>query len=383
MITSTHLSDRKIIAVTQYLTRTHGQGKINLELLTRLANWGETVDYYSTWADDSLTSIPRMIGHTVRVPRRLPTNWLRCETFRLKAQHRLRDIAKVDINNGAAVVKPSKVNIAMFVHSAWRHRLAENRKWNVQSLLETAFTAQQRKLEKRAFAQADHIAALSPHVKSELVDFCGLEESRIVVIPPGVDSKTFRPLGRDEVNLLRRECRLTAEGDPVLALFVGEIRSGRKNLDLVLDAVTRVPEIHLAVIGDSRGSRYPARSEQLKIGGRVHFLGKRSDVPELMRGADFFIFPSHYEPYGLVVTEAMSSGLPVITTRQTGASSAVSNGGDGCLIADGFAIDELISAIATIGDSETRQRMSIAARQRAVELTWDAMAARYQSLLGV
>ncbi len=64
-----------------------------------------------------------------------------------------------------------------------------------------------------------------------------------------------------------------------LALFVGDIRSRRKNLELVLHALTEVRGLHLAVVGDTARSPYPAMAAELGVMDRVHFLGYRRDVP--------------------------------------------------------------------------------------------------------
>src|SRR5207237_4568609 len=105
-----------------------------------------------------------------------------------------------------------------------------------------------------------------------------------------------------------------------LALFAGGIRNSLRNLESVLRALVSVAELHLAVAGDTRHSPYPALAAKLGVSDRVHFVGFRRDVPDLMRAADFFVYPSRYEACSLVLLEAMSSGLPIITAISAGGS---------------------------------------------------------------
>ena len=97
----------------------------------------------------------------------------------------------------------------------------------------------------------------------------------------------------------------------------------RKNLDTVLQALVGASGVHLAVVGAREGSPYPALAERLGVADRVHFLGFRRDMAQIMQAVDIFVFPSRYEPFGIVVLEAMASGVPVILAATVGAAEVV------------------------------------------------------------
>ena len=78
----------------------------------------------------------------------------------------------------------------------------------------------------------------------------------------------------------------------------------RKNHDLALQGLGSEPPLHLAVLGNLRGSSYPALAEQLRLCGRVRFLGFRQDVADIMRGVDLFTLPSRRDLCPLVLLEA-------------------------------------------------------------------------------
>ena len=371
-----------LTAVSQFMTRSHGQGKINLELLTRLLDRGRRVEAVASWLEEDVAKHPHMTWQRINVPHRVPTNWLRCETFRRRAQFLLRNKERIEINNGAAVVAPSIVNIAMFVHSAWLASPWHPRHTGtMRGRFQAAFNAHQSQLEKRAFGKARWVVALSDEVRREIIEHCGIQPEHVVTIPPGVDAEQFQPLGSGAPNALRTACGLADRDDRSLAIFVGEIRSSRKNLDLVLNALVNQPELVLAVVGSDVGSPYPAMTKRLGIADRVFFLGQRNDVATLMPGADFFVFPTHYEPFGIVITEAMACGLPVITTRQAGGACVIEHGQQGWLLEDGSDSEGLDAALTELTDPQRRSEWGASARTRAESLTWEKMADRYEELL--
>jgi glycosyltransferase involved in cell wall biosynthesis len=120
-------------------------------------------------------------------------------------------------------------------------------------------------------------------------------------------------------------------------------------------------------------------ARRLGIDKRVTFLGYRSDVANIMRACDFLVFPTRYEPFGLVVLEALSSGLPVIVTRAAGAVE-VMNPECGELLDDPDDVASLSRAMNRLADTELRNRMSKATRAAACGHGWQRMAEEYLAL---
>jgi glycosyltransferase involved in cell wall biosynthesis len=165
-----------------------------------------------------------------------------------------------------------------------------------------------------------------------------------------------------------------------LALFAGDIRLNRKNLDTVLHALVDVPDLHLAVAGQTEGSLYPDIAAQLGLSQRVHFLGLQRGISELLRSVDVFVFPSRYEPFGLVVLEAMAAGLPVITATTTGAAEVVTPD-SGIVLSDSEDTQALAQALLRLTrDPVLRYHMGHAARTVAQQHSWTAMANSYINL---
>ena len=223
--------------------------------------------------------------------------------------------------------------------------------------------------EKQTFASARKVGAVSDMVARELQSI-GVAPDKVVVLGNGVDVDEFKPGPSDRSSLG------LPEGVP-LALFVGDIQSSIKNLDSILSAMNHVPELHLAVAGRPERSPYPALAQTLGVAQRVHFLGFRSDIADLMRAADFFVLTSRRDSSPLVVLEALASGLPVVTARTVGNHNLVEEG-CGFVVSGPDSSEEIVDGLTRlVNDSELRAEMSAAARRRGLENTWSATADRY------
>lgn len=135
----------------------------------------------------------------------------------------------------------------------------------------------------------------------------GAARENTVVLSNGVDPERYRPAAdAAERELLRKQYGLPL--DRPLALFVGRLVP-KKGIDIALAA--RTSEFDLVVVG----SGDPAA---LDGAAGVHFLGSRAprQVAEIFRACDLFVLPTSGEIFPLVVREAMSTGLPVVTTDE-------------------------------------------------------------------
>jgi glycosyltransferase involved in cell wall biosynthesis len=119
----------------------------------------------------------------------------------------------------------------------------------------------------------------------------------------------------------------------------------------------------------------------LGISNRVHFLGLCSEIAALMRAVDAFIFPSRFEPFGLVLLEASACGLPVVTSRAAGACESLA--GEGMIVLDDADdVDGLAAALRMLSsDAALRRRMGSSARAAAERLSWKDAAAQHARLI--
>ncbi|PZV18484.1 MAG: glycosyl transferase [Leptolyngbya sp.] len=363
----------KLCIVTHKVAKGDGQGRVNYEVTQEALRRGHQVTVVATHIAESLQKqsgfnwVPISVG---KVPTELLKN-LRFASLSsqwLNAHGREFDLVKV---NGAITWASADVNAAHFVHSAWLDSPAHvwQQHKDAYGLYQWLYTALNARWEGRAFAQARQIIAVSAQVRDDLQKI-GVASDRIQVIYNGVDTNEFYPGHCD------RKALALPEVVP-LAIFAGDIRSSRKNLDSVLKALVKVSGLHLAVVGNVTGSPYPALARELAVDGRVHFLGYRQDIPDLMRTSDFLVFPSRYETFGLVVLEAMASGIPVITSAATPAAELLDPEA-GIVISNPDDIPTLVKEMLYLTHHPIqRKQMGIHARVIAENHSWSQMAQHY------
>jgi glycosyltransferase involved in cell wall biosynthesis len=206
-------------------------------------------------------------------------------------------------------------------------------------------------------AWVDRYLAVSRHVADQLRNRFGVRPGKITLVPNAVALDQFPPdagSARPADPAARPTVLTVARLDP------------QKGLHHLVSAAALVPEARLMVVGDGpeRGA-LEARIAQLGLGDRVHLLGFRSDIPELLAGCDLFVLPSLFEGLPLSILEAMAAAKPVVATAIGGNDEAVVNGTTGVLVppADPRALADAIRAL--LSDPERRRRFGEAGRRRA------------------
>jgi teichuronic acid biosynthesis glycosyltransferase TuaC len=214
-----------------------------------------------------------------------------------------------------------------------------------------------RKASLRTYARARKLICISQKVKDLLIEKMGPAIDAHVVYN-GTDVNLFAP---------HRETDLPATEVPTL-LMVGNLLAG-KGQELVIAAVARLqkshPGLQCDIIGEGADrNRFAALAENLGIGDRIHFLGRRtrSEVAGAMRNCTLFVLPSRYEGLGCVYLEAMACAKPVIACVGQGIAEIIRHGANGWLIpVDG--LEELTQGLRTLlSDAQLRARIGESAR---------------------
>jgi glycosyltransferase involved in cell wall biosynthesis len=224
-----------------------------------------------------------------------------------------------------------------------------------------------------AVRRADRFLAISESTGRDLQKYLGVPQDRIDITPLAV-SDAYRPLSSPELEAVRRRYNLP----PAYILFVGRLEP-RKNVPRLLDAYTMLLQdgidVPPLVLAGAKGWHMRALDERLRqLTGRVNLLGYvlESDLPAVYAGARLFVYPSVYEGFGIPVLEALSCGVPTITSN---VSSMPEVAGDAAELIDPYDTNALRGAMARlIRDDQRCAELRRSALRRASTFSWDRTA---------
>lgn len=366
----------RIAVVTHNIVRGDGQGRANLEIVRYARQQGA---HLTLIADRVEEEILQEGIEWIKVQPRIRSNWLmHGMEFQFKANalvNKLRSQFDIIHGYGGCLTAPHTLNTSQYVHTAWLKNAMHPSRTNsgFYAFYQRTYSRYNSRMERKAYHNARFVVPASNTVRRELHEEIGIPYERMRVILNGAEPSEFHPGTEDRAAL----------GLPVgvpLALFAGDIRTGRKNLDSVLKALVDVPNLHLAIVGKKAESPFPALAEQLGVAQRAHFLDFRRDISAIMRACDFFVFPSRYEACALVLVEALSSGLPILTAETTGGAEVVTPE-TGIRLKDTEDVAALAAAMRELSADPARLKaMSAAAHAASAQYTWEKIASAYYAL---
>lgn len=196
------------------------------------------------------------------------------------------------------------------------------------------------------------------------------------VVHDGIDVDRFRVLSDDTD--LHDLCNI-----PPGRKIIGNVAAlvGHKDLKTFLQTAAVLekdsPDLHFVLIGEGRERDELKRmTESLGLRSKVHFLGFRKDVPELLPQFDVFLFTSETEGLGTAIIDAFACRVPVVATRAGGIPEIIENGVNGLLapVRDAETLARLVQK--TLTEPMLRERVVAAASERLKALTKEEMAAK-------
>lgn len=228
------------------------------------------------------------------------------------------------------------------------------------------------KIEAEAARNANLVVTVSHYSKNRIVKLYDVDETKIRVVPNGVDPEKFNPNGtgddaRSKFGLGKRQ----------IVLFVGRLIP-RKGLNYLIEAARTVvkekEDTVFVIVGNGPLRNHLAATvKRLNLHRSFLFLGDVDDklLAVLYSNADVFILPSIQEGQGIALLEAQASAKPVVAFNVSGVKEAVADGESGMLIERGRSVELGEAVLKLLSDAPLRERMGIAGRSFVLRnFTW-------------
>lgn len=220
----------------------------------------------------------------------------------------------------------------------------------------------------------DQVVTVSQYVADYLAS-AGVPPVQLTTVHTGIDLSRYvsDPAGGS----LRQELGLPAD-----ALLVGTVAILRRKkghaelLEAIPDILKACPQAHFVFAGNGpQEDNLKARIAALQLQDRVHLLGLRRDVVNVLQSLDVFVLPTHQEALGTAFIEAAAMGLPAVGTAVDGVPEIVRDGETGLLVPAQHSAPLAEAVTRLLTDTALRQQMGITAKARVgVQFSRQAMA---------
>ncbi len=253
----------------------------------------------------------------------------------------------------AAVLAGTPRRFAHIQNSHWRPAERKGRHYLIDRILSRT---------------CDRVIACSEMARRYQIEVERIHPDRVVMVPNCADARIFDPsvahpgirreFGfKDSEILIASVARLT------------EVKGHQFLLDAAVPIFEAFPACRILIVGDGPERPYLERQARaLALEDRIHFLGTRQDIPNILASIDLFVQPTLVrEGLPLAITEAMASGKPVVATDVGGVSEAVRHGETGILVPPGDAEALAEGILSLLGDPEQRHGLAAAGRRLCLE----------------
>lgn len=222
------------------------------------------------------------------------------------------------------------------------------------------------------------IVCVSQATLTTLAEWLPNTRPKLYVVQNGI---SFERFARAEG--YRKEALIGQEAPLVVCVGRLELQKGQAT---AIKALTRLQGVHLALVGDGplRGE-LEALARAVGVGHRVHFLGRRTDIPQILKTADVYVQPSLWEGFGIAAVEAMAAGLPIVASRVPGLADVIGEVGMFFPAGDEQSLANCLRQL--LSDAAMRRDQSNRAKERArafdIEATTDLHYKLYHDMLSL
>ncbi len=290
---------------------------------------------------------------------------------------------KFDVVAGFGVQAPEdSVVWVQSVHAAWWELSRRRRRgWLLARQLANPFHRVVLRMESELYRGRRYrrLIALTPQVQRDLETHYGVPSRDVDVVPNGYHPNEFNAGLADEYREVMRRV-LGVPLDAWVVLFVAN-EWERKGLFPLMEAVRALgsSQVWLVAVGRLPQGRVMEKARELGIERRVCCVGSSADVRRYFAMADVFALPTVYEAWGMVVIEALASGVPVLTSKTAGAASAVHEGWNGFLLDHPSDAEEVAQGLERLRRGLHGSPAQIATSVEAYE--WPRLFSRYEDIL--
>lgn len=333
-----------------------GIGRYTLELITNLKKIDTENSYY-------LLVNPEFSGDLVRYSNVIPI-FVKSTPFSLREQIEVPHVLKtyqIDIFHSPFYTRPLGLpcKTVMTIHDLIHLRMA--REYSLAKQLYFRYYV------RYMARHCDVVVTDSRHSANDIISLLGISANKVRMVYPGVTVKQI--VATQSLNSVRSKYRLR---DPYI-LYVGSNKP-HKNVQLLLDAFVQFRnqgyQHRLVVTGEERNFSISDRLRSLIQSDELVFIPNidEEDLPYVYSQASVFVFPSLYEGFGLPPLEAMSYGIPVLSSSASCLPEVL---GEAAAMFDPSSVEELVTQLITLVDNSVlRRQMVQRGQENSKKYTW-------------